>query len=419
MNQMYDMNKIAVLRDRLPDHLLGKRLVLRSINSPTALRRDFRRWLREAPDYYYSGLNLAEGIARQVGKPQLVTITQDKLDEKVAEAALEMVRIAEAATRSYSTDKLNKAKAAWKADPVNNPGPDEDFGITVETDNPALVSITGTGSDDGDQAAWVAALTLADAYHAARLYPKELKRERDAYERHLRHKAEVEAVVSGKLASCRTRYGTTITSDGLPPKAKRSRRKSGRKARTVTPPSSSSASPITTLPRRWRDLSVPQRCGLMAQTIEAEGRGLSITIDLSEARLARCPSDRGKASYLQKALSEYLNTALGHTPDFLIVLEQGLGQKPHLHGVIDLEDTPGNRKAVRHAGEVLSGLPLDGPGRARIVDIQPLTNGAFWPGGYTEKYRRTTMKQMKLKQPYAHTRTLGQRAMAAHSALVI
>lgn len=416
---MNHMDRNAVLLDSLPNHLRGRDLNLHEIHGRANFRKVLLGWLREAPEYYYSGLNLAEGIARQVGKPPLVAISQDQLDQIVAEAAIDLFWIAERAKSSRFADKLNKAKAAWKADPVNSPGPDEDFGVTIEVNNPTLVTITGTGSDDGDQLAWEAALTLAETYRAALAVEAERRKYADRYERDLARAAKIKAVISGKSATpVRLPSGHVITPDGLPAKAKRKR--SGRRStsRTVTPPSSFSNETTETLPRRWRNLSFEQKCGLMAQSIESEGRGLSITINLApEVVKAAQAAKKGLASHLRERFAKVLKRSFGHVPDFIIVAEQRLREKPHLHGVVDLEDTPENRKAVRHAGEVLSGLPLDGPGRARIVDTQQLVNGGFWPGGYTKKSRHSTRKRMKIDRVMAHTRTLGQRARLYHAKL--
>ncbi|MCR9129614.1 MAG: hypothetical protein NXI12_08840 [Alphaproteobacteria bacterium] len=410
------MSHVAGLSSGLPAHLRGRDLHLHEIHGRAQFRKVLRGWLRDARGYYYGALDVAEGIARQAGKPPLVTISQDQLDHKVAEAAIEAFWIAERARPSRFRDRLNKAKTAWKADPVNNPGPDEEFGVTVEVDNPALVSVTGTGSDDGDRLAWVAALKLADAYRAALEFEAKRQKDRDWNERHLERLEKIKAVNSGKSATpVRLPSGHVIWPDGIPAKAKRKRSRKRSTSRTVTSPSSSSTDTTDTPPRQWRDLSLEQKCGLMAQSIESEGRGLSITIKLDQKVVKAAHSaKKGPVSHLRERFARVIDRSLGRVPDFVIVAEQGLGQEPHLHGVIDLEDTPENRKAVRHAGEVLSGLPLYGPGRARIVDIQRLENGGFWPGDYTKKFRRSTRRQMKIDRVMAHTQNLGRRAKARH-----
>ena len=230
------MGHVESLSSGLPAHLRGRELALHKIHGRAKFREVLSGWLREARDYYYSALDVAEGIARQAGKPPLVTISQDQLDYKVAEAAIELFWIAERAKPSRFRDKLNKAKTAWNADPVNNPGPAEEFGVTVEVDNPALVSITGTGSDDGDRLAWVAALKLANAYRAALEFEAKRQKDSDWYERHLERLGKIEAVNSCKSATpVRLPNGHVITPDGLPAKAKRKRSGKRSTSRTVTP----------------------------------------------------------------------------------------------------------------------------------------------------------------------------------------
>ena len=396
----------------LPTHLRGRELCLRRIDGRPALRNLFRQWLREDPDYYYSALYMAERIYRQSGKSPLITISLDQLDAKVAEAAIEILWLAERAKSSRFRDQVNKARAAWEEDRVKNPGPDKNFGLAPEIDNPSIIKVLGTGSAQGDETAWLAALKLSEAYSAALEVETRLQKDRGWYERHLKRIERLNDVIDGKSATpIRLPSGQVITSDGMP--AKRKRKSVGKCSsnRTVCPPSSSSPETTNTLPRQWRTLSLEQKCGLMAQSIESEGRGLSITINLApEVVRSAQAATKGPVSHLRERFAKVLKRSLGHVPDFVIVAEQGYGQKPHLHGVIDLEDTPENRKAIRHAGEVLSGLALDGPGRARIVDIQPLANGGFWPGDYTKKFRHSTRRQMRVERVMAHTRSLGQRA---------
>ena len=416
---MTDLDRDEDWPNELPSHLRGQQLALHNIHSRAAQRRELRRWLREAPGYYYGAIDAAEGIARRLGKPPLVTINQDQLDQKVAEAAIEIYWIGERAKSSRLRNRVNNAKVAWKADPISNPGPDENFGIEPGLDTPSVVSVTGVGSAQGDELAWVAALKLANAYRLAVSEEEKAAKARDQHEDHLERVEKMDAVIDGKSAMrVRGPRGRYVKPVGIQAKAKRAVRSSGQSGRSVSPPSSSSASATTdTLPRRWRDLSLEQKCGLMALSIESEGRGLSITINLApEVVQAAQAKKKGPVSHLRQRFAQVLKRSFGYMPDFMIVAEQRLHENPHLHGVIDLEDTPENRKVVRHAGEVLSGLPLDGPGRARIVDIQQLENGGFWPGGYTKKSRRSTRKQMKLKRVLAHTEALGQKARAAHAA---
>ena len=153
----------------------------------------------------------------------------------------------------------------------------------------------------------------------------------------------------------------------------------------------------------------------MAQVVESEGHGLSVSINLSpevveDARSAK----KGLASHLRERLTSLLKRRLRYAPEVLIILEQGFHQEPHLHGVIAIDNTPDNREAVRRAGEVLSGKPLDGSNRGRIVDIQTLRNGDFWPGQYTSKFRRTTKRALGVKHVMAHSRGLAAKARLRH-----
>lgn len=405
----------------VPRHLSGRNLALHTIKSEASLRRVLEKWLREAPDHYYSHHRALEKVRAANSQPQAISVDGKTLDRLVANAAVEMIQIKQQNSPARFRDALAKARANWERDPDNHPGPDDDFGLVVPVVDLQQVKVTGTGSVAGDELAWVSALKLADAYVAAFKEERATAKDRQKWERHLKRQAHLKALIDGRSATpFRDQDGNVFTWEDLHGSRPKPKQKRARIRATVTPPSAhSSPSPSTPLPR-WRDLSLEQKAGLMAQVIENDGHGLSVTINLSpkvveDARSAK----KGLASHLRDRFTSLLRRRLGYTPEVLIILEQGHGQKPHLHGVIGLEDTPHNRETVRRAGEVLSGEPLDGLDRGRIVDIKPLKNGAFWPGDYTQKFRHSTKRAFGTKRVMVHTRSLASRARLRHKASAI
>lgn len=396
-----------------PWDLIAQDHSLWSISSRTSLRRVLRRWLQERRSVFYSHIVLGSQIDALVGKPLAIRVSDAQLDRIVTEAAIQLSWMMQRTKRSRFDDRLAKAKAAWKADPDGNPGPDERFGIAIEVYDPRSVIVEGTGSSEGDDLARIAALKLAETYELALAFEKERAQNRIDHERDCVCYEILETVMRGKSATpLITRRGRILAVTGQPAKARRTVRPDARAKGIVSPPPHSATASTPTSNRRWRDLSLETKAGLMASAIEREGRGLSFTIKLSdETVMAAQKARKGCASHLRERFAKLLKRKLGETPEMLIILEQGLYQRPHLHGVVDLPDTEANRRAVRSAGEVLSSLKLNGSSRPRIVDIQPLRNGAFWPGDYTAKYRRTTKRQLAVKRVMAHTTGLRNRAL--------
>tara|TARA_R110002072_G_scaffold70478_11_gene170123 strand:- start:7334 stop:7825 length:492 start_codon:yes stop_codon:yes gene_type:complete len=159
----------------------------------------------------------------------------------------------------------------------------------------------------------------------------------------------------------------------------------------------------------------------MARSIYDAVGGLAITINLSDQILEDAMNaSKGTMNHLRDRFTKLLSRRIGHKPNVLLFGEQGEGQKPHIHGVVELTNTAEHREAIRAAGEVLSGFDLLKRGRARIVDVQPLYDPEKWAGGYLSKYRATTKRVFGSERVVVYSRPLGEggKEVAALSDLI-
>jgi hypothetical protein len=143
----------------------------------------------------------------------------------------------------------------------------------------------------------------------------------------------------------------------------------------------------------WNKAQPPSRVIAMARSIHAsEARGIAFTANLTGMSFDMAKlTKRNTGSSLQDRLRRHLKAEFGVCPDFYFILERGLGQLPHLHGAVELEPSPINRRKLRTA---LSKLSRADKRRApeRWVDAEPLKTPARW-AGYALKHPLTSQSK--------------------------
>ena len=155
---------------------------------------------------------------------------------------------------------------------------------------------------------------------------------------------------------------------------------------------------------------------MMARAVHEGGKGLAISVNLTNEMVKSAAGrSRTLAQQLQDRISKLLKRRFGHRPDFFIVLEQGLREAPHFHGVIDLPSDKATLEQVKSALMALGGTKLDVTTLKRKVNIQSLYTPARW-GEYPFKRQATSRHNLGTTQLLTATNSLRKRGEAAFNA---
>jgi hypothetical protein len=376
---------------------------------PEDLRRLLKRWVLDDPDRYLKRIANSQRVAERAGRAFECDRDERVLAEAIALAAAKMIRIRDITSQSLRRDRYYKNRKRWREGDQSVPGPDEWYGVRDwPHDTSYKVEVSGLRSERANEMATVSAIFLADDYCEYRDELKRSAKERDQAERDYARLAQLER----KSATVTLRKASHADTGKLHRGKEKARASTfGQTACIVTPstsvPSSQSLSQFT----NWRTASEDQKAAAMARVIYDSGQGLAVTIDLSPEAVEQAKASRKTTmSHLRERFSKLLKRRLGYVPDMVLVGEQGFNQGPHIHGVIDLPDSPTMREAVRSAGVELSGLEKTGKASARIVDIQSLYDPEHWIGSYASKYRHSSRKGFDAKRVIVSTQTLSRRA---------
>lgn len=173
--------------------------------------------------------------------------------------------------------------------------------------------------------------------------------------------------------------------------------------------------PKSSKPRnRWPGSSDQDKTRAMVRDIHEQGRGIAITCRLSDEVVdAARSSKKGLPSHLLERLTKLLKQRFKQPVDIVIVLEQGLGEGPHLHGVVDVADTQENRHLVREALTVLGACPQIGL-MERQVHVSDLYEPDGW-GRYPFKWRSTSKSNLKVDRTMAASKNLRKRGEANYN----
>lgn len=385
-------------------------------NRPEDLRRFLKRLVRDDPDRYLQRIERSSTVALRAGRPFNCTSDSEALAEAIAQAAAEMIRARDVSSQTLRRARFYDNRKDWREGDPAAPGPDTWHGVRDWPEDESFkVQVSGLGSQRANEIATVSAILLTDDYLDHRKALRRLSKEREQEERDCARMADA----SGKSAT-RKPFAATKTS-AVRARTNKYGGGTGRAtsgACVVTPSKSSNASETLSQFSNWKTASEDQRAAAMARVIYEGGQGLSVTIDLSPEVVEQAKASRKSTmSHLRERFTKLLKRRLDHVPDMVLVGEQGFAQDPHIHGVIDLPDTPEAREAVRSAGLELSGMEKSGKASARVVDIQKLYDPEYWIGGYASKYRHSTRKRFGAKRVVVATQSLSRRARTRHAAL--
>lgn len=170
-------------------------------------------------------------------------------------------------------------------------------------------------------------------------------------------------------------------------------------------------SKMTTL-ARWRDQGPPLHTVAAARAIYHGGRvGYAFTVNLSlQVRWAARAAQKPFNSHIQDRVRKALKAEFGIPVDFYFVLENALGERPHIHGAIDLEHSDENRRRIRKAlYKVAGGWVAKRPGRERVIDTPELYTPARW-AHYAFKRDASARKRLDVLNQLCMTNALKRRA---------
>ena len=170
-------------------------------------------------------------------------------------------------------------------------------------------------------------------------------------------------------------------------------------------------SKMTTL-GRWRDQGSPLHTVAAARAIYHGGRvGYAFTVNLSlkvrwSARAAQKPFN----SHIQDRVRKALKTEFGKPVDFYFVLENALGERPHIHGAIDLEHSDETRRRIRKAlYKIAGGWVARSPGRKHVIHTKELYTPARW-ANYVFKRDASVRARLGVLNQLCMTNPLKRRA---------
>lgn len=294
----------------------------------------------------------------------------------VVGTATEMIRRRQQESPQQWRMVVQKTKNRYKRGDPSVPSPDNFFGIGDCPEQTSFVVQVGVSDDPvRNEALTCAVIKLTEDYLAHKKQVRNIGRERE--------KAEKDAfILNAVLGASRGKSAMSVADSIAKARAKKASRagKSHGTSTAATPLRIVTTPKSPTCPKKarsveqvWKTATEDQKAGLMARAIFDDGQGMSVTFKLSDHAVTGAKrAAKGSMSHLRERLITLLRRRLGYSPDVLLVGEQGFTERPHIHGVIDLANTPENRAAIRTAGEVLSGIDMTKPGRARIVDMEPL-----------------------------------------------
>lgn len=331
----------------------------------------------------------------------------------VVGTATEMIRRRQQESPQQWRMEVQKTKNRYKRGDPSHPSPDNFFGIGDCPEQTSFAVQVGVSDDPvRNEALTCAAIKLTEDYLAHKKEVRNIGRERE--------KAEKDAFILNAVQGASRGKSAMSVADSIAKARAKKASRAGKSHGTstaatplrivTTPKSPTCPKKARSVDQAWKTASEDEKAGWMAGAIHEGEGGLSITINLSPETVADAiRAKKGAMSHLRERLANLLRRRLGFSPDMLLIAEQSFRQGPHIHGVIGLPNTKENRKAIRSAGEVLSGKNLTSPGRARIVDIQALYDPKYWAEDYLSKYREQSKARFKSDRVVVYSRTLGQR----------
>jgi len=161
----------------------------------------------------------------------------------------------------------------------------------------------------------------------------------------------------------------------------------------------------------WSGQRSPLRAAAAARSIyHGERGGFSFSVNLSlEVRWAAKEAQKPFHSHIQDRVRRALKSGFGELVDFYFIIENGLGERPHIHGAVDLERTSQNRHALRAALHRVSGGWVARNKSGYRVHTLELYAPVKWVH-YTFKRDASARRSLSIYDPLCMTQGLSQKA---------